>query len=196
MGVRALQPRSPRPAPVADSAKQRFAVIVEPHYEAMYRVAYRLTRSTHDAEDLAQEVCARAYTRLEELESLEQPRGWLLRVLYRLFVDSVRRYERKHVGSLSLDDTEALAWDGPTLLEEAERAMKRRWLDNAWRHLDHEQRALLALHDIEGHTLAELMELTGLKEGTLKSRLHRARVRLGKLLQPHVTGKNDVEGSL
>jgi DNA-directed RNA polymerase specialized sigma24 family protein len=75
--------------------------------------------------------------------------------------------------------------------------MKRRWLDNAWRHLDHEQRALLALHDIEGHTLAELMELTGLKEGTLKSRLHRARVRLGKLLQrePHAAGKHDVERS-
>jgi RNA polymerase sigma-70 factor (ECF subfamily) len=160
----------------------------------MYRVAYRLTRSTHDAEDLAQEVCARAYTRLEELELLEQPRGWLLRVLYRLFVDSVRRYERKHVGSLSLADTDALVWDGPTPIEEAERAMNRRWLDNAWRHLDHQQQALLALHDIEGHSLAELMELTGLKEGTLKSRLHRARVRLGKLLQPHVTGKHDVEG--
>jgi RNA polymerase sigma-70 factor (ECF subfamily) len=48
--------------------------------------------------------------------------------------------------------------------------------------LDSEQQALLAMHDIEGHSLAELMELTGLKEGTLKSRLHRARVRLGKLL--------------
>jgi RNA polymerase sigma-70 factor (ECF subfamily) len=42
---------------------------------------------------------------------------------------------------------------------------------------------LLALHDIEGYSLADLQEITGLKEGTLKSRLHRARVRLGKLLQ-------------
>jgi DNA-directed RNA polymerase specialized sigma24 family protein len=56
-------------------------------------------------------------------------------------------------------------------------------LNGAWRHLDTEQKALLALHDIEGHSLAELQEITGLKQGTLKSRLHRARVRLGKLLR-------------
>jgi DNA-directed RNA polymerase specialized sigma24 family protein len=39
------------------------------------------------------------------------------------------------------------------------------------------------MHDVEGYSLAELRDLTGLKDGTLKSRLHRARVRLGKLLQ-------------
>jgi RNA polymerase sigma-70 factor (ECF subfamily) len=158
-------------------------VLVQPHYETMYRVAYRLTRSPHDAEDLAQEVCVRAFVRLEEIEALEQPRGWLLRVLYRLFVDSVRRYERRHVGSIDDVEDEALTYEGPSPVEEAERAIERRRLAGAWRHLDHEQRALLTLHDVEGYSLAELMELTGLKEGTLKSRLHRARVRLGRLLQ-------------
>jgi RNA polymerase sigma-70 factor (ECF subfamily) len=182
---------------MAHSAKQRFAAIVEPHYEAMYRVAFRLTRSVHDAEDLAQEVCARAYVRLDDLESLEQPRGWLLRVLYRLFVDSVRRYERKNVRSLDDVDLDTLACDRPTPLEEAQRATERRRLDQAWRHLDSDQQALLALHDIEGHSLAELMELTGLKEGTLKSRLHRARVRLGKLLHrvSPTTGGHEAERS-
>lgn len=176
--------RDEAPTPAA-AAPQRFAAIVEPHYETMYRVAFRLTRSAQDAEDLAQEVCVRAYARLDELELLEQPRGWLLRVLYRLFVDSVRRYEYKHVSSIEdVDsDAEAFAYEGPGPLEEVERALERRRLDEAWRHLDSQQRGLLALHDIEGHSLAELMELTGLKEGTLKSRLHRARVRLGKLLQ-------------
>jgi RNA polymerase sigma-70 factor (ECF subfamily) len=46
-----------------------------------------------------------------------------------------------------------------------------------------EQRLLLVLHDVEGYSLAEIQSLTGLKEGTIKSRLHRARVRLGRLLQ-------------
>jgi RNA polymerase sigma-70 factor (ECF subfamily) len=49
--------------------------------------------------------------------------------------------------------------------------------------LNHEQRLLLALHDVEGHSLAEIHALTGIKDGTIKSRLHRARVRLGRLLQ-------------
>jgi len=183
VAVRPLRQRDETSGPIAASAPQRFAVLVEPHYETMYRVAYRLTRSAHDAEDLAQEVCVRAFARLDEIEVLEQPRGWLLRVLFRLFVDSVRRYERKHVGSIDDVDEDLLAYEGPSPVEEAERALERRRLDEAWRHLDHEQRALLALHDVEGYSLAELMGLTGLKEGTLKSRLHRARVRLGRLLQ-------------
>jgi len=181
--VRPLRQRDDTSAPVAETAPQRFAVLVEPHYETMYRVAYRLTRSAHDAEDLTQEVCVRAFARLADIEGLEQPRGWLLRVLYRLFVDSMRRYERKNVGSIDDVDEHVLAYEGPSPVEEAERAFERRRLDGAWRHLDHEQRGLLALHDVEGYSLAELMELTGLKEGTLKSRLHRARVRLGRLLQ-------------
>jgi RNA polymerase sigma-70 factor (ECF subfamily) len=49
--------------------------------------------------------------------------------------------------------------------------------------LDADARVLLALHDIEGYSLAEMKEITGIKEGTLKSRLHRARAKLGKLLQ-------------
>lgn len=197
MVVRPLRQRDVTSGPVGETAPERFAATVQPHYETMYRVAYRLTRSSHDAEDLAQEVCVRAYARLDEIELLEQPRGWLLRVLYRLFVDSVRRYERKHVGSIDDVEGDALVYEGPTPLEEAERALERRRLDGAWRHLDQEQRALLALHDVEGHSLAELMELTGLKEGTLKSRLHRARVRLGRLLQRETpaTRDNDTRSS-
>ncbi len=164
-------------------AERRFQALVQPHYETLYRTAYRLTRSTHDAEDLVQEVCVRAYPRLTELERLEQPRGWLAKVLYRLFIDSARRYERSNVTSLELIDAAALEGDEPGPPEQAERALAQRLLDRAWVHLDREQQVLLALHDVEGYTLNELHEVTGLKEGTLKSRLHRARVRLGKLLQ-------------
>jgi RNA polymerase sigma-70 factor (ECF subfamily) len=177
------------------SPEARFAALVQPHYDVLYRVAYRFTRSVHDAEDLAQEVCVRAYPRLAELERLEQPRGWLLRVLYRLFVDSVRRYERKHVTSIDDVDADSLVCDRPGPAEETERALDRRRLSRAWRHLDQDQRALLALHDIEGYSLAELKELTGLKDGTLKSRLHRARARLGKLLQRDAVTTELIPGS-
>ena len=72
--------------PGGESEQDRFATLIRQHYQALYRAAYRLTRSTVDAEDLVQEVCLRAYPRLGEIERLEQPRGWLMRVLYRLFV--------------------------------------------------------------------------------------------------------------
>ena len=80
-------------------------------------------------------------------------------------------------------DVLGMASEEPGPPELAERAVDARNLDRAWRRLDREQRTLLALHDVEGRSLAEINEITGIKEGTLKSRLHRSRVRLGKLLR-------------
>lgn len=168
--------------PGGRSAAQRFEALVRPHYELLYRAAYRLTRSVHDAEDLAQEVCVRAYPRLEELAGLENPRGWLLCVMQRLFIDQTRRYERSHVESAAGAE-DAFVSDAPDIPEQADEALRKQRLDRAWQRLGKEQRALLALHDIEGYSLAELTQMTGIKEGTLKSRLHRARVKLGRLLK-------------
>jgi RNA polymerase sigma-70 factor (ECF subfamily) len=163
-----------------ESDSDTFVALVRQHYQTLYRAAYRLTRSATDAEDLVQEVCARAYPRIGEIARLEQPRGWLLRVLYRLFIDLRRRYERTHVRPIG-EDEEFTSHDlGPP--EEADRALDRSRMAEAWQHLSNEQRVLLAMHDIEGYTVAEIQSLTGIKEGTIKSRLHRARVRLGRLL--------------
>lgn len=167
--------------PSGESESDRFETLIRQHYDVLYRSAYRLTRSAVDAEDLVQEVCVRAYPRIGEIEKLDQPRGWLLRVLYRLFIDMKRRYERRHVRSIDEDEEFVSAEPGPA--EEADRALRRWRVEDAWRYLNQEQRLLLALHDVEGYTLVEIHALTGLKEGTIKSRLHRARVRLGRLLQ-------------
>jgi RNA polymerase sigma factor (sigma-70 family) len=164
-----------------ESEQERFAALIRQHYRALYKAAYRLTRSAVDAEDLVQEVCLRAYPRLTEVERLEQPRGWLMRVLYRLFIDLRRRYERTNVRAI--DENEEFMSDAPSPAEEADRALDRLRIEDAWRHLNHEQRLLLALHDVEGYSLAEIHTLTGIKDGTIKSRLHRARVRLGRLLR-------------
>ena len=167
--------------PGGESEQERFAALIQQHYQVLYRSAYRLTRSEVDAEDLVQEVCVRAYPRLDEVEALEHPRGWLLRVLYRLFIDLRRRYERRNVRAI--DENEEFVSGEPSPPEEAERALDRWRIEEAWRHLNPEQRLLLVLHDVEGYSLAEIKSLTGLKDGTIKSRLHRARVRLGRLLQ-------------
>ena len=167
--------------PGGESQQDRFAKLIRQHYQVLYRAAYRLTRSSVDAEDLVQEVCLRAYPRIAEVEGLEQPRGWLLRVLYRLFVDLRRRYERTNVRAI--DENEEFTSDQPSPAEEADRALDRLRIEDAWRHLNDEHRLLLVLHDVEGYSLAEIHTLTGIKDGTIKSRLHRARVRLGRLLR-------------
>jgi RNA polymerase sigma-70 factor (ECF subfamily) len=104
-------------------------------------------------------------------------------VLRRLFIDQTRRYDRMNVSSLESAPDSSLEHDAPGPLELADSELTVRRLEILWKRLGEEQRSLLALHDIEGYSLAELSDITGLKVGTIKSRLHRARVRLGRMMR-------------
>ena len=165
---------------MADSG-QRFQALVGPHFEALHRAAFRLTRRQHDAEDLVQEVCLRAYRELRKLEALESVRGWLLRVQYRIFVDGVRKRVRSAIDATADDVSDLFASDEPGPEELTSAAYTQERLDRAWTGLTPEQRALLALH-AEGYGLAELEQILGTNRNSLSARLHRARARLAKLI--------------
>jgi RNA polymerase sigma factor (sigma-70 family) len=165
------------------NAAQRFDSLVRPHYDTLFRVAYRFTGSRHDAEDLVQETCTRAWRHLDRIAGLEDPRGWLICVMRRLFIDQTRSYERANVSHFEDGDEDVFASGERGPAEHTESELIARRVARSWRKLGREQRTLLALHDVEGYSLSELEEFTGLKIGTIKSRLHRARIRLGRLLE-------------
>lgn len=163
--------------------QRRFEALVGPHFEALHRAAFRLTRRRQDAEDLVQEVCLRAYADVQQLETLDYVRGWLLRVQYRLFVDGVRR-NRRSPFSTEAESTDAaanFASDAPGPEDLAEASSRRPQLEAAWNRLSADQRALLGLH-AEGYALAELEQILGKSRNVLSARLHRARMRLAKCL--------------
>ena len=168
-----------------------FESIIGPHFAALYNAAYRLTMSRPDAEDLVQEVCIKAYSKLAELQAMQYQKAWLLRILYNHFIDDQRRHHRSpeksaHGAEMEID----LA--GPENLQpekETERMMRIELIQNALQKLGKEQCSLLSLHDIEGFSLAELHDFTGLPIGTIKSKLHRARIKLGRLLHREKTAE-------
>jgi len=160
-----------------------FDALVRTHYEPLFRVAYRLTHSPQDAEDLVQETLIRAYRNSARVAELDNPRTWLLCVMRNLFIDQTRRSDWQKLDPIDEGAQIRLSNDGPGPMELAESEQMARRIESSWRKLGREHRMLLALHDVEGYSLAELQEITGLKIGTLKSRLHRARVKLGRMLQ-------------
>lgn len=164
-----------------------FEEVIRPHLDGLYGRAYALTGSVQDAEDLMQEVCIRASARLEELVRHENPRAWLMRVLYRLFVDLVRSRRRSPIRLMVPEDArasvDAAVSTDPGPEQQADASTFLRRLRVAWERLTADEQLLLALHGIEGLSLAEIQEVTGLPVGTIKSRLHRSRVRLGQLLK-------------
>jgi RNA polymerase sigma factor (sigma-70 family) len=175
---------------------RRFDGLLRPHVLAMYRFAYRLLRDRHDAEDLVQDVLTKLYPRTAELAGVEVLRPWLLRVVYRQFVDVLRRQRRR---AATIDEDPAVAVEAldPTPGPEQQVAVRQgaERVRAALQSLNEDQRLLVMLHLQDGYTLAELAATLEVPIGTLKSRLHRAKAQLKEALgmEPFDLGER-VEG--
>ena len=177
--------------PFRPSAQKRFQRMVQPHLQAMHGFAWRLTGNSQDAEDLVQDVVVKLYPRLDELESVDQLRPWLNRVLYRQFIDGLRKKSRQADQPVSdlmdadsqsdwLDSLEADDHSPELALRQAQLGPI---LDKALARLSPDQRTLLLLHDVDGWRQEDVAEVLGVPVGTVKSRLHRCRANLRKFLQ-------------
>jgi RNA polymerase sigma-70 factor (ECF subfamily) len=174
-----------------DARAAQFDGLLREHVPALYRSAYRWTGAVDRAEDLVQELLVRLYPRLDELMKLERVRPWALRVMYRIFVDQLRRDRHSPVqfSSDSKEETEAgededndLVDQSPGPVELVEQEFTQMRILAAWALLGEEHRVVLSMHDVEDYSLPEVAEILEIPIGTLKSRLHRARARLRELL--------------
>jgi RNA polymerase sigma-70 factor (ECF subfamily) len=157
--------------------------IVREHSARVYRLAYRLTGNRHDAEDLTQETFIRVFRSLDSYVpgTFE---GWLHRITTNLFLDLVRR--RKRIRMDSTGD-ETAYWPSSDPFGSPERAFEHGNLDSdvqrALDELPPEYRAAVVLCDIEGLSYEEIAVTLGIKLGTVRSRIHRARARLRVALE-------------
>ena len=166
---------------------QVFERIVRPHFDRLYRLAWRLTGNKTEAEDLFQELLTKAFRKLDDLVAIEEPGSWLSRVMYNLFIDEKRRFARRRIrtieeGSLPGDGIAGIAGSSDPVLDN-QRLEKLQRLNTALGQLSDEHRHIVLLHDTEGYKLTEIADLTGAPIGTVKSRLHRARARLREFLE-------------
>jgi RNA polymerase sigma factor (sigma-70 family) len=180
----AMAPPDPAPdvAAPAPWAPPTWEDIVRDHSARVYRLAYRLTGNKHDAEDLTQEVFIRVFRSLSSYApgTFE---GWLHRITTNLFLDGVRRRRRIRIDAIG-DDSERHPATGE--LHSPERRFEHANLDldvqRALDELSPEYRAAVVLCDIEGLSYEEIAVTLGIKLGTVRSRIHRARAQLRRSL--------------
>ena len=168
------------------SKQKAFEARLGPHVPALYKRAYHLTHSEHDAQELVQELLLRLYEKEESWRDVEQVKPWAMRALFNLFVDHWRKLGR-NVETLPLE-SEALAAEPipATPLSSPEQAAANTQLADgllrAIKKLKPEHQHVIVMHEVEGASLAEIQQELGLPIGTIKSRLHRARSHLKRLL--------------
>lgn len=159
--------------------KRVYTALVRPHIAALHRVAWRWTRDRQAAEDLVQDVLLKVVDHIAEMRAIEQLRPWLVKIMYRRFVDLYRKDLRSPVERADAADPDQSA--GPDPIEALE---WQQLLAGALAQLEPDHRDVIVLHDVEGYTGPEVAAILEINEGTVKSRLHRARERLRNLVDP------------
>jgi len=156
--------------------------VVRAHSARVYRLAYRLTGNSHDAEDLTQEVFVRVFRSLSSYTpgTFE---GWLHRITTNLFLDLVRRRQRIRFEGLADDAHERLAGREPSPAQSFDDRHLDGDIEAALAALPPDFRAAVVLCDIEGLSYEEIAATLGVKLGTVRSRIHRGRAQLRAALE-------------
>lgn len=184
----AQTPDEPQGTAVFDATGDRTAMpswdeLVRQHADRVYRLAYRLSGNQHDAEDLTQETFIRVFRSVQNY----QPgtfEGWLHRITTNLFLDMVRRRARIRMEALP-EDYDRVPADQPNPEQIYHDSRLGPDLQAALDSLPPEFRAAVVLCDIEGLSYEEIGATLGVKLGTVRSRIHRARQALRDHLAAH-----------
>jgi RNA polymerase sigma-70 factor (ECF subfamily) len=142
------------------------------------------------ADDVTQDTFLRAYRSIDTFKNDNGVgfRSWLVRIASNRSLDVLRSQKRRPADSLdaAMDDEES-NWSpedpSETPLQFTERGDLAQHLEWALGQISPDQRMVVILSDIQGHSYDEIAEITGVAPGTVKSRLHRARARLRDVLQ-------------
>lgn len=156
-----------------------------------YNFAYRLAGNDQDAQDLVQEAFARAFEHKDRYDPSRPFGAWVNRILYNVFLDGVRRYEKKH--SVSIDMPLSTTNDQGTWADvlrgsDADpvtsliRQEEEKMIHDALQKLPIHYRTAVILYDIEGLSYDDIVNIMGCPLGTVCSRIHKGRQLLKQAL--------------
>jgi RNA polymerase sigma-70 factor (ECF subfamily) len=169
-----------------------FEELYRQHSARLYNLSYRMAGSAADADDLLQDIFLLAYRKLGSFRGESSLGTWLYRLAMNHCLDVLRsRQARMGQQTESLDDEDsppvaagpaagagagAASWGAPL------GAVSRIDLERAIGHLPSACRAAFLLHDVEGFGHHEVGTILGISEGTSKSQVHKARMRIRQYL--------------
>ncbi len=178
-----------------DRDERAFRELIDDHRDRVFNITYRMLGNRAEAEDVTQEVFITVFKTIESFREESKFSTWLYRVTVNHCKNRIKYLARRHDRDRDeLDETSQAAngavTGAPVRAAQPDKALAsmqmEKLLQQAIADLDDDQRAVVILRDVEDLSIEEICEITGLPDGTVKSRLHRARLVLRKKMQRHV----------
>ena len=165
--------------------EQAFTEMVRDYQDRVFAIVYRMVGDRAEAEDVAQEVFVTVFKSIDSFRGESKFSTWLFRIATNHTKNRLKYLARRHHKKKSSIDDEyeremktPLSEISPRPDRLAEGAEMERVIKEALAALDEDQRAILVFRDIEQLSYAEIADILGVREGTVKSRLFRARAAL------------------
>lgn len=169
---------------------EAFAVLVERHQQKMFNIAYRMLGDYGDAGDVVQESFLRAYRSIDRFRGEARFSTWLTRIVINQAHNRLKHTTTRARREVSSDPIALVDIGGVSgtpsaedaLIERLDKEASDRRIQECLDALDEEQRTVLVLRDIQGFSYEEIGATLELPDGTVKSRLFRARNTLKGML--------------
>lgn len=162
----------------------RFEDLVHANEKGIYTLCLRMLRDEQDALDAAQETFFRAYRGLDRFRGESRFSTWLYQIGSHICLDMLR--SRSGADSISLTGEDETEFDLPDLRPSPQTVLEQKELRklvlNALEELSPDARQIVILRDVNGLSYDEIVSITGLEPGTVKSRIYRSRRKLADLL--------------
>jgi RNA polymerase sigma-70 factor (ECF subfamily) len=160
-------------------------MVVNSYAKRIYNLSYRYTSRRDEAEDLTQEIFIRVYQNLKSFRADSGSfQSWIMKVGRNLIIDHYRR-TRRYQQAAGTEEMEAMNLRDdkvPNPQRSVEQSEASLFLSEGLQALSPELKEAIILRDLEGMAYLEIAGLLGIPEGTVKSRINRARLELAKLL--------------
>ena len=162
----------------AGGEREDFACLLSRHYDRLYALAWRLTGSRAEAEDLTQDICLALPDKLIRFDGRAAFTTWLYRVAVNAAHDRRRQQATRRKAAEGWE-----AWEQDRHRRNRQRDDEQRWLARAMATLSTELRDTVALSLGEGMTQAQVAEVLEVSEGTVAWRMSEVKRQLSALAQ-------------
>ena len=181
---------------IVSGQSSKFEVLVGSYQQRIYATLFGILGNRQDAEDVTQETFITAFRKLDQFEHRSSFYTWLHRIAFNAAIDLQRRKKRAKNQFIVRDSVEISEpadrqTESPATIVMAKETVAQVQL--ALSRLDEERRNIIVLRDLQGIDYAEIASMLDIPAGTVRSRLHRARIELREIMNAMGIGDSPLQ---